>query len=202
MAAEWHLSKGFEPLATRLFIGVSYASAARYPMRDWDVINISLRVIECCGMYSEEYKNWIPREHKSPPITETMNSFKEYWSGAIALVNQTAAPAFQHGYAMATVNDDTSIALYTETMTNFGAVYTATQDTMKSQAASLATMQVQLVYIQQFCMTAGQQPPSMVYQPQSNNYAPAQQQRTTYNRGGRGGGQGGSRHGGGNQQPT
>ncbi len=63
MAAEWHPSKGSEPLATRLFIGTSYARTARHPMRDCDVINISLRVIKRCGMYSEEYKNWITREH-------------------------------------------------------------------------------------------------------------------------------------------
>ena len=121
---------------------------------------------------------------------------------AIALVNQTAAPALQHGYGMAAVNDNTFIAPYTKTMTNFGAAYAATQDTMKSQAASLAAMQSQLANIQQFCMAVGQQPPSTVYQPPSNNYAPTQQQRRTYNRGGRGGGQGGGGHGGGNQQPT
>jgi hypothetical protein len=28
MAAKWHPSEGFKPLATRLFIGASYASAA------------------------------------------------------------------------------------------------------------------------------------------------------------------------------
>jgi hypothetical protein len=171
-------------------------------MRDRDVINIGLHVIKCCGMYSEEYKNWIAREHVSPPIDETINSFKEYWSGAIALVNQTAALALQHGYGMAAVNDDASVTLYTETMLNFGAAYSATQETIKSQAASLATMQGQLANIQQFCMVVGQQPPSTIYQPPSNNYAPAQHQRTTFNQGGRGGGQGGGGHGGGNQQPT
>jgi hypothetical protein len=46
MAADWHPSDGFEPLATRLFIGASYASAARYPMDDCDVIDIGLRVIK------------------------------------------------------------------------------------------------------------------------------------------------------------
>ena len=173
MAIEWHPSKGFEPLATRLFIGATYASAARYPMRDCDVIDIGLRVIKRCGMYSEEYKNWITREHESPPIEKTINSFKEYWSGAITLVNQTAAPASQHGYGMAAVDKDASIALYTKTMSNFGAAYAATQDTIKSQAASLATMQGQLANIQQFCMVVSQQPPSMIYQPPSNNYTPA-----------------------------
>ena len=78
MAANWHPSNGFEPLAMRLFIGASYsyASAARYPMDDCEVINIGLRVIKQCGMYSKEYKNWIACKNESPPITETINSFK------------------------------------------------------------------------------------------------------------------------------
>ena len=171
-------------------------------MWDCNVIDIGLRVIKRCGMYSKEYKNWIAREHESPPIVETIDSFKEYWSGASALVNQTAAPASQHGYSMAAVNNDASIVLYTETITNFGAAYESTQDTMKSQAASLAAMQGQLGNIQQFCMAVGQQPPSTIYQSPSNNYAPMQQQRMNYNCRGRGGGRGGGGHGGGNQQPT
>jgi hypothetical protein len=47
MAADWHPSDGFEPLAMRLFIGASYASAACYPMDDRNVINIGLRIIKC-----------------------------------------------------------------------------------------------------------------------------------------------------------
>jgi len=50
MAADWHPTNGFEPLATRLFIGASYASAALYPMDDRDVIDIGLRIIKRCGM--------------------------------------------------------------------------------------------------------------------------------------------------------
>jgi hypothetical protein len=57
MAADWHPSNGFEPLATRLFIGASYVSTARYPMDDCNVIDIGLRVIKRCGIYSKEYKN-------------------------------------------------------------------------------------------------------------------------------------------------
>jgi hypothetical protein len=171
-------------------------------MWDCNVIDIGLHIIKRCGMYSEEYKNWIAGEHESPPIIKTINSFKEYWSGVIALVNQMAAPALQHGYGMAAVDDNASITSYTETVTNFGTAYAATQDTMKSQATSLAAMQGQLVNIQQFCMTVGQQPPSTIYQPPSNNYAPAQQQRMTYNCRGRGGGRGSGGHGGGNQQPV
>ena len=112
IAADWHPSGGFEPLATRLFIGASYASTARYPMDDRDVIDIGLPVIKRCEMYSEEYKNWIARENETPPIRETIDSFKEYWADAIALVNQTAAPALQHGYGMAAMDVNASIASY------------------------------------------------------------------------------------------
>jgi len=76
MAANWHPSDGFEPLATCLFIGASYGIAACYPMDDSDVIDIGLRLIKRCGMYSEEYKNWIACVNESPPITETIDSFK------------------------------------------------------------------------------------------------------------------------------
>ena len=58
MAADWHPADGFEPLAMRLFIGASYASAARYPMDDHNVIDIGLRVIKQCKVYCKEYKNW------------------------------------------------------------------------------------------------------------------------------------------------
>jgi hypothetical protein len=61
-------------------------------------------------MYSEVYKNWIACESESLPIVKLINSFKEYWSGAIALINQMAALASQHGYGMAAVNNDSNSA--------------------------------------------------------------------------------------------
>ena len=128
MAANWHPSNGFEPLATRLFIGASYTSAACYSMKDPDIIDIGLRIIKRCGMYSEEYKGWIARENEQPPIIETIDSFKEYWADVIALVNQTAVPAAQHGYGMAAMDNDTSIASYSKSLANFGAAYAATQE--------------------------------------------------------------------------
>jgi hypothetical protein len=197
MAADWQPSDGFEPLATRLFIGASYASAARYPMDDRDVIDIGLRVIKRCGMYSEEYKNWIAREHETPPIVETIDSFKEYWAAAISLVNQTSIPAANHGYGMAAMDEDTSIASYGESLANFGAAYAATQESMKSQATTMAAMQGQLANIQQFCMAVNQQPPSTIYAP------PQQQQHNTRRNNRRNGGSGGA-NGTGSfpQQPT
>jgi len=205
MAADWHPADGFEPLATRLFIGASYARAAHYLMDDRDVIDIGLRVIKRCGMYSEEYKNWIARKNETPPIVETIDSFKEYWADAIALVNQTAAPASQHGYGMAAMDNDASIASYSESLANFGATYAATQESMKAQATTMAAMQGQLTNIQQFCMAVGQQPPPNIYalsqqQPTFNN------RQNRHNGGGQGnGGTGGNNSGGGGsfpQQPT
>jgi hypothetical protein len=38
----------------RLFLGASYASAARYPMEERDIIDIGLHVIKRCRMYAEE----------------------------------------------------------------------------------------------------------------------------------------------------
>jgi hypothetical protein len=186
MAAIWHPSQGFEPLATRLFISASYASAARYPMDNRDVIDISLRIIKQCGLYDKEYKNWILHENAVPPIVETIDSFEEYWADAIALVNQTAVPAWQHGYGVTAMEDDASVAANNDSLANFGAAFAATQETMKSQADSLVAMQNQLSNIQ-LCMNVGQQPPS-------SSYAPTQQLCTFTNHNKRnGGGQGNNR---------
>ncbi len=152
MAATWHPSKGFKPLATHLFIGTSHASAARYPMDKCNVINISLRVIKHCGMYAEEYKNWILHKNRVPLVIKTIDSFKEYWANTIALVNQRAVPALQHGYGMTAVDDNALVVLYGDLLANFGAVYAAMQETIKNQADSLVAMQTQLANIQQFCM--------------------------------------------------
>ncbi len=77
---------------------------------------------------TKEYKQWIAHEAIHPCINEDINSFKEFWSSKIALVNQTAIPARLHGYGMATVNNnDGSVTSYGKSIANFGAAYTATQ---------------------------------------------------------------------------
>ena len=197
MAADWHPSDGFEPLVTCLFIGASYASAARYPMDDRHVINIGLHVIKRCGMYSEEYKNWIARKNETPPIVETIHSFKEYWAAAITLINQTAIPAANHGYGMTVMDDDTSIASYGKSLANFGTTYAITQESMKSQATTMAAMRGQFANIQQFCMAVNQQSPPTIY-------APPQQQQNNNRRSNRLNGGSGSANGTGSfpQQPT
>jgi hypothetical protein len=137
-------------------------------MDDHDIIDIGFRIIKHCGMYAKEYKNWILHKNAVPQIVKTINSFKEYWADVIALVNQTAVLALQHGYRMTTMDNDTLVALYGDLLANFGAAFAAMQETMKSQADSQVTMQNQFLNIQ-LCMNVGQQPPS-------NGYAPAQQQ--------------------------
>ncbi len=106
MAADWHPANGFDSLIHRLFACAGYASSAGYPMHDADIIDNGLGVIKRCGMYSEEYKQWIAREAIRPKIVETFDSLKKFWADKIALVNQTTIPASLHGYEMAAVNDD------------------------------------------------------------------------------------------------
>jgi hypothetical protein len=97
------------------------------------------------------------------------------------------------------MDDDTSIASYSESLANFGAVYATMQESMKAQATTMAAMQGQLTNIQQFCMAVGQQPPP-------NIYAPAQQQhmfnncRDRRNGGGHNNNGGGGGNGGGSFQ--
>ena len=69
---------------------------------------------------------------------------------------------------MTVINNNPLITLYTKTMLNFGAVYAATQESMKSQASSLAAMQGQLANIQQFCITSTS-PQTTATPPHSNS---------------------------------
>jgi hypothetical protein len=149
MADNWQPTDGVEQLVMRLFLGALYASAARYPMEERNIIDISLRMIKRCGMYAKEYKAWIGIKNAgqlaNPCVKQTLDSFKGFRSNAITLVNQTSIPALQHGYGMAAMDDDgSSIASYSESLANFGVAYAATQETVKSQANSLSTIQAQL----------------------------------------------------------
>jgi hypothetical protein len=64
---------------------------------------------------------------------------------------------------MAAVNDNDSVALYEESIANFGAAYAATQEAVKSQGTAIASMQGQMQAMQQYCMVIGQQPPLGIY---------------------------------------
>jgi hypothetical protein len=161
MAADWQPTDGFKQLVTRLFLGASYASAARYLMEERDINDIGLRMIKRCGMYAKEYKAWIGIKNAgqlaNPRVKQMLNSFKGFWSNAITLVKQMSILASQHGYSMAAMDDNgSSIALYSKSLATFGAAYAATQELVKSQADSISTIQAQLAGLQQFCMAVRQ----------------------------------------------
>ncbi len=164
MAVDWHPSDRFDHLVLQLFTGAAFASSAGYLMNKIDVIDIGLHVNKRCSMYTKEYKQWIACEAVCPRMDEDMNYFKEFWSSKIALFNQTAIPASLQGYGMAAINDnDSSVTSYGKSITNFGAAYAATQEFVKMQESSIASLQSQVNAMQQYCMALQSQPPPPIY---------------------------------------
>jgi hypothetical protein len=156
MAANWHPTYGFDTLILRLFTGAMYARSAGFRMNNVDIINIGLCIIKQCGMYGKEYKAWITCEAIRPHIVKTVDTFEMFWAPEITLVNQTTIPAGMHGYGMAAVNNNDSVALYEDSIANFGAAYAAAQETVKSQGMTIASMQGQMQAMQQYCTALGQ----------------------------------------------
>ena len=83
-------------------------------------------------------------------IVKMLDTFKTFWADKIMLVNQTAIPASLHGYGMAAVNDDDTVALYGKSIANFGAAYATTQESGKTQGTTIASMQTQLQAMHQY----------------------------------------------------
>jgi hypothetical protein len=150
MAADWHPSEGFDALTIRLFKGGAYSNACDYPIPIRDIIDIGIRYIKRSGLYNEEYKQWIERSKAN--ALATPDSFKTWWANKITLVNQTAIPAALHGYGMMAATDNESVISYKESLANFGAAYAATQESVKSQASTIASLQTQMKSMQQYCM--------------------------------------------------
>jgi hypothetical protein len=170
LAADRHPANGFDTLILRLFTNAAYASSTGYRMNNIDIVDIGLRIIKQCGMYGKEYKAWIAYEPICPRIVETVNTFKTFWAAKITLMNQTTIPASMHGYGMVAVNNDDSVALYRESIANFGAAYAATQEAVRSQGTTIASMQGQMEAMQQYCMVIGQQPPISIYTSQQQQH--------------------------------
>ncbi len=63
------------------------------------------------------------------------------------------------------MNDNDSVVLYRELIANFGAAYAATQESVKSQGTTIASLhgQMQVQVMQQNCTALGQQPPPGIY---------------------------------------
>jgi hypothetical protein len=188
MTTGWHPSNGFDILTLRLFTGTAYANTTGYLIADCNIVDIGIRVIKRCGLYVEEYKSWIARVTAAPRIAETLDMFKTFRADKITLVNQTAIPASSHGYGMAMVNNDNTVVLFGKSILNFGATCAATQESVKTQGTTIASMQTQLQAMQQYCMGLQQQPPQTIYAPQQQAQGGRGYGRRTQSTGGRDGG--------------
>jgi uncharacterized membrane protein YgcG len=180
MAADWHPSMGFEVLTLRLFHGVTFTSLSGHPITDNDTVNIGVRILNRTGLFAKEYKTWILSGNNSSK-TNNFAAFKSFWESSVQIAAFTSVPASQHGYGMdATKQDPES---FMNAVSNFGTAYATTQESLRSTAANIASMEGQ---IQMLCQAigAGQPPPAIQYQ----------QQHPHHPRGGRGRGQ---QHGGG-----
>jgi hypothetical protein len=157
MADNWQPASGFHTLVLRLFTSAAFTGCTNFTMANSNIFNIGLCIIKQWGMHAEEYKAWIARKVIRPRIIKTFNSFKIFWAAKITLVNQTAILTSQYGYRMAATNNDNSVDSYEETILNFGAVYAATQESVKLQGATITSMQNQRNATSQYCMALQQQ---------------------------------------------
>ena len=155
MGLEWHPSQGFELLVARLFCGATFANLARYPILDADIVDIGIRVLHRTGLFAEEYKAWITR---GDDATNSMDfaAFRAFWESAVNIAAFTATPASQHGYGMSATEDDASTTSLADAVNNFGVAYAATQESLRSNSATINAMQAQL---QMLCNVIGNQPP-------------------------------------------
>ena len=155
MGLEWHPLQGFELLVACLFRGATFANLARYPIPDADIVDIGIRVLHRTGLFAEEYKAWITR---GDDATNSMDfaAFRTFWESAVNIAAFTATPASQHGYGMSATEDDASTTSLTDAVNNFGVAYAATQESLRSNNATISAVQGQL---QMLCNTLGKQPP-------------------------------------------
>jgi len=120
--------------------------------------------------------------------------FKSFWENAVQIAAFTSVPASQHGYGMAATDDNASASL-TDAVSNFGTVYTATQESLRSNTANIMAIQGQL---QMLCQTVrnDQPPPGVInYQQHPRGGCGLGQQHGCNNGGG--GSYGGGRYNGG-----
>jgi hypothetical protein len=74
---------------------------------------------------------------------------------------------------MAAINNNNAfIVWYGKSISNFGAVYAAAQELVKTQGTTIALLQGQVNSIQQYCMALQQHPPLTTYVPQQQQCTP------------------------------
>jgi hypothetical protein len=191
MATNWHPWMGFEVLTLCPFWGITFASLSGHPIMDKDTVDINVRVLNHTGHFPKEYKTWILRGNNASK-TNAFVSFKTFWENAVQIAAFTTIPASQHGYGMATTNNNALARKLTYAVSNFGTAYATTQELLRSNTANILAMQGQLQMLCQAVGT-GQPPQQQPRCPQGG--CSSGQQCGDHNGGGNGGG--GSGGGGG-----
>ena len=149
MAADWHPSMRCEVLTLCLFPGVTIASLSGHPITNKDTVNIGVHILDCRGLFAEEYKVWILPGNDANK-TNHFTVFKSFWENAVQIVVFTSVPASQHRYGMAATNDDAESL--TDAVPSFGRAYAATQELLQSTIANTVAMQGQT---QMLCQAIG-----------------------------------------------
>ena len=184
MAANWHPSMGFEVLTSRLFCSITFASLSSHPITDKDSVDIGVRVLNCTGLFAEEYRTWIIQGYDPNNVID-FATFKPFWENAVQIAAFTSIPACQHGYGMAATNDNALVSL-ADAVSNFGMAYATTQETLRSNTANIMAIQGQLRMLCQ-AVGNGQPPPGAInYQQHPRGRRGCGQQRSGNNGGGRG----------------
>jgi hypothetical protein len=86
----------------------------------------------------------------------TFAAFRTFWEMAVNITAFTAMPTSQHGYGMVATEDNSSTALLTDAVINFGVAYATTQESLRASNATISALQGQLHML---CKVIGNQPP-------------------------------------------
>jgi hypothetical protein len=76
------------------------------------------------AFFAEEYKAWIMCSN-NPTNTMDFTTFHTFWETAVKIASVTATPALENVYGMNAVEDNSSAASLTNTVSNFGTAYAA-----------------------------------------------------------------------------
>jgi hypothetical protein len=179
---------------SRLFRGVTFASLLGHPITDKDTVDICVRVLNCTGLFAEEYKTWILQGDNAENAID-FAAFKSFWENAVQIAAFTSVLASQHGYSMVATNNDASASL-TDAVSNFGTAYAATQESLRSNTANIMAIQGQL---QMLCQAVGNgpPPPGVINYQQCPHGGRGRGQQRSGNNGGGGSYSGGGYNGGG-----
>lgn len=220
MEKDWHPNDGIQTLINQISSGIEYAHFAGQAITDMEAVDIGIRVIMKCGLFTHDYELWQQQLDKS------WLNFRTFWKGRAKLKKKTVR-AGQLGFGMNAeeIADEESTRLFEQSVDQFGQAHAATQASIQSLTANntsltnnVATSVTQLqqqmnniqAQIQAFAMASQTRPPAppaaqqTQYQmPLQQYYPPPQYQQQPQNtprnyNGGRGqGGRGTGRGGGG-----